>query len=202
MRDAFLGEDCFRAPADPEKGPAAQVSSLVPEISAPSVSTARNGTVAVVRLQLPRLGFPALRSVAQIWVLTLGQAATAESPVAREGAPPPDGSVGITTAVCPTPPCPPVARLAKIRHHGRTCVTPHFPRPRLYDPNDDVASDDPNDDDDGDWEDPTADDNSNDSAIAWLPEMVRYLTASEVGSAPAWAETPSSPFLTPHRLRC
>jgi hypothetical protein len=156
--------------------------------------------VAAASPLLARLAIPAIRWVTLIGALILGPSMTAESFAARMPAPPHDGPIDVARAGWPTPSSP-VARLMKIRAGHRTSVALHFPRPRLYDPSDDEASDDPTDDDDN-WEDVSAVDNSTELVVAWFPVMVRYLTAHEVGSAPLRTETPSSPFLAPQHLRC
>jgi hypothetical protein len=90
----------------------------------------------------------------------------------------------------------------RVQPHARKHIAPHYPRPRLVDPDDDEMSDDPNDDDDA-WDDLDGIYRTDDGpAIAWLPAVVRYLLDLEVESALAPIVTPSSPFPTLRRLRC
>jgi hypothetical protein len=202
MRDVFLGDDRVQSLADPERDPVAWVTWPEGEVPVLRCAAPRKEAVAEVGRLLPRLALSAILLLTLIWGLFLGQAATVKVLGEMREARPPEGSVKIATETCSTPACPQIARLAKNRHRGHLSVALHFPRARLSDPLDDEASEDPTDDDDGDWENPTADDNSSESAIAWLPELVCYLTCSEVGVALVWPETSSPPFLTPLRLRC
>jgi hypothetical protein len=200
MRDAFLSDDRDQALADPDWGPAAWVSSSVAEVPVASGPTARNGTVAAVCPVPSLITRLASHLVILVWTLILGQASTSDCLAAPEEASTLEGPVRAATALRPTP-SRPVAKLVRIRPYRGTNVAAHFPKPRTNDTDDDAASDDPNDDDDN-WDDLSADDNTDVPVIAWLLEMVRYLDDLEVGYAPASTQPSSSPFPTLQRLRC
>ena len=100
--------------------------------------------------------------------------------------------------------------------HTRVAQSEHGSRPRSlkrhalsskialwYNPDcDDETSKDSDDDDDTSNDLNDNDDETDVPIIFWLQDLVRYLIVLEAESAPAWTETPSSPFPTQQRLRC
>jgi hypothetical protein len=186
MIDAFLGDDRTQAPADPGRDPAAWVSSLVPEVPVPSGPGASSGAVAGVCLVSPHPTRRAIRLVALILALILGQVSTVGNVAAREEVPLPGDILRAASTI-------------RVVSDSRVCVdrvlngSIQLSDGRPFVSFDDVA-----------WDDPDDDDDETDEPITWLEEMDRYLclTASEISFAPAWTETPSSPFFASQRLRC
>jgi hypothetical protein len=202
MKATSPRNDHAQAPADPERGPAARVSSLVPEVSVPSGPGARHGILVAVCLVPLRLTPLAVRLVALLWPLILGQMSVAGDLATRKEGPPSDSPVQtVSTGRGQSGSPVSVARFgigSKLRPHKRSHA---FPKITCDDdPNDDEASDDPNDD--VVWDDRNDRDDTGMPVIGCLQEMVRNLPPPEVESVPDSTAPPSSPLLTTQRLRC
>jgi hypothetical protein len=202
IREAFLDDHHAEAPADPEKGPAAWVSSLVPEATVPRGPGTRLRLLGAGRLVPPRLTPLGIRLLALLWALIVGQAAVAGNLATREEGPSPSNSVQTATTGKAQSGSPDrVDRLGcgwTLRWHKRLHAFPRIAP--LDDPNDDETSDDPNDDDDA-WDDLNGDDETDGPIIAWFRETVHHRYAPEYAPI-TWTAPPSLPFLMQRRLRC
>jgi len=205
MRQGPLCDSRAMCLAPPGGKVAVSLSSLMPEMPAPSGGCVNARTVAAAYLNRPRLSVCIIRLVALVWILILGQSSFAGSYSPRHKARPHQRPI--------------LASAVRIASHSHVCPACERPENRsavspceclleslvtgfLDNPNDDETSDDPNDDDDA-WEGLDADDSTDVPTDVCFQDAVRYLTDLELGSTPAWTETlTSSPFLAPQRLRC
>jgi hypothetical protein len=205
MRATFLGDDRAEAPADPVRAPVRWASSSVPEVCVSSGPSSWRGTVATACVVSPSRTQLVIRLVALIWALTLGHTSIAGSFEAREDAPGPKGPDLATTVdgvVSDSH-----THVAQSEHgsHGRS-LKRHGTRSKValwHNPDcDDETSKDSDDDDDTANDLNVNDDETDVPIIFWLQDRVHYLISLEAESAPAWTETPYSPFPTQQRLRC
>jgi len=204
MRAMFLGDDRAEAPADPVRDPVVWVSSSVRQVSVSSGPGSWRGTLAAVCLVSPSRTQRVIRLVALIWALLLGHASVAGSLAAREEARAPH-SPDLAATVDPVvsdshtrvAPSEHGARPRSLKRHGVGSKIALWNNPDC----DDEASRDSDDDDDTSHD--LNDVDETDVPILFcLQDMVRYLIVLEAESAPAWTETPYSPFPTQQRLRC
>jgi len=204
MRTTFLGDDRAEAPADPVRGPVVWVSSLVRQVCVSSGPGSWRGTVATVCLVSPCLTQRVIRLVVLIWALLLGHASLAGRVAAREEACAPDGpdlAATVDRVVSDS-----LTRVAQLEHGSRLrSLKRHGVGSKIahrYNPDCDDETSRDSDDDDDTSDDLNDDDEPDVPFTVWLQDMVRYLIALEAESAPAWTETPYSPFPTHRRLRC
>ncbi len=177
-RRTFLGDDRPVAPAHPERGSAARASSRVPGPGE------RRGPATAVCPVSHRTTPRAIRWVALIWALSLGQVSTAGNVAAREEVPSPSDLLrAVSTLRVVSDP-----RLRVYRFPNGS-IQPSSGRPFAF--SDDVA-----------WDDPGSNDEEVDESITCFSETVCYLTVIEVRSAPTCTEIRSTPFLQPQPLRC
>jgi hypothetical protein len=204
ISEASYGGDHAQAAVDPERGPAARVSSAMSEMPASSGPGARYGTLAVLCLVPLRLMLLGICSVALLWPLMPGQAAAAGKLSARVEGRHPDGFVP-TASTGPIQCGSPVnaARLGSGAIHPLHKGKGRHVFPKIdgaNDPSDDGTSDDPNDDDDA-WDDLNGDVDRGVPVLAELQEMAPCLSAPKCALVTRTTH-PTSPFLSQQRLRC
>ncbi|WP_020466143.1 hypothetical protein [Singulisphaera acidiphila] len=181
-KEARLGDRDAVAPADPEIGPGARISSSVPVALGPGDPGACSRQKAACRPVLPRSPLHAIGLAVLIWLLNPGQqAVTAGNVAAQKEVPTLCGLQQATSTLRVVA----GSFVLADRQQNRSI---HSSDGRLFGFPDEMAWDDDN----GETAPP----------IAWLQERNFSSIAPAVGSTPTWIEPPASPLLMPARLRC